>query len=87
MNDDGSPGVDADTKFGIKVGGLRGVGIGTLIFGIVIALVGLGLLIWGIRTPSRPAQPATQTARTDATHGRSTGAPSDRDPAAQVCDR
>ena len=59
MNDDGSPGVDAEAQFGVKVGGLRGLGIGTLIFGMVIALVGLGLLIWGIRTRGRPAQPAT----------------------------
>ncbi len=61
MNEDGSPGVDAQAQFGIKVGGLRGLGIGALIVGILIALVGLTLLIWGIRTRGRPAQPAPAT--------------------------
>jgi hypothetical protein len=61
MNVDGSPGVDSQAQFGIKVEGLRGIGIGAMIFGILLALVGVVLLIWGIRTPGRPAQPAPAT--------------------------
>jgi hypothetical protein len=62
MNDDGSAGVDSQVQFGIKIGGLRGIGIGAIIFGIILAIAGLVLLIWGIRTPGRPAQPAVATA-------------------------
>jgi hypothetical protein len=60
MNTDGSPGTSAQAEFGVKVEGLRGIGIGTIIGGGLIFLVGLGLLLWGIFTKRRP-QPATVT--------------------------
>jgi hypothetical protein len=55
MNADGSPGAAANTQIGVKVSGLRGIGVGVLIGGAVAALAGLGLLLWGIKTPARPA--------------------------------
>lgn len=55
MNVDGSPGTAANTQIGIKVSGLRGIGVGVLIGGAVAALAGLGLLLWGIKTPAQPA--------------------------------
>jgi hypothetical protein len=55
MNLDGSPGVQADAQFGITVNGLFGIGIGALLFGAVLAVAGLALLIWGIRTRAAPA--------------------------------
>ncbi len=61
MNDDGSPEVDAQVQFGIEVNGLREVGIGALIVSILVALAGLALLIWGIRTRGGPARPAPAT--------------------------
>jgi hypothetical protein len=54
MNADGSPGTSAETRFGVQVEGLRGLGIGILVAGSLVALAGLGLLLWGILTPSRP---------------------------------
>jgi hypothetical protein len=55
MNADGSPGAAADTQIGVKVGGLRGIGVGVLIGGTLAALAGLGLVLWGVRTPGRTA--------------------------------
>jgi hypothetical protein len=61
MNADGSPGAAANTQVGIKVNGLRGLGVGVLLGGAVAALAGVGLLLWGIKTPARPAaQPPPQ---------------------------
>lgn len=53
MNADGSPGAAANTQIGVKVSGLRGLGIGVLLGGALAALAGLGLLIWGLVTPAR----------------------------------
>jgi hypothetical protein len=64
MNADGSPGTAADTQIGLKVNGLRGIGVGVLAGGAVAALAGLGLLLWGIATPGRPAAPTPPTAPT-----------------------
>jgi hypothetical protein len=61
MNADGSPGPSAEARFGVQVEGLRGIGIGVIVAGILASLAGLGLLLWGILTPSRPrvGPPAT----------------------------
>jgi hypothetical protein len=64
MNADGSPGAAADTQVGLKINGLRGLGVGVLAGGAVAALAGLGLLLWGIATPGRPAAPTPPTAPT-----------------------
>jgi len=58
MNLDGSPGVGAETQFGLTVDGLFGIGLGILIAGAIAALVGLALLIWGLITRTGPRQPA-----------------------------
>src|ERR1043166_4377483 len=55
MNVDGSPGVVADVRVGIKVPALFGVGLGAAIGGTLVALLGLGLLIWGIAAKRKPA--------------------------------
>ncbi len=57
MNADGSPGFQAETRLGIDAPILGKLGIGGLIFGVIVALGGLAILIWGIRT--RRAVPAT----------------------------
>ena len=57
MNADGSPGTAADTELGVQINGLRPLGVGLLIGGGVFVVVGLGLLLWGIRLPGRPLTP------------------------------
>jgi hypothetical protein len=59
MNEDASPVVRLDVRIGEQAPVIGGVGIGFLIGGIVVALVGLALLIWGIRTRRRPPNVAT----------------------------
>jgi hypothetical protein len=54
MNADGTPGPSAEARFGVQVEGLRGLGIGIIVAGALATLLGLGLLLWGILTPSRP---------------------------------
>jgi hypothetical protein len=58
MNADGSPGAAADAQIGVQVSGLHGLGIGVMIAGAVATLAGLGLVLWGIATPSHRPQPA-----------------------------
>jgi len=53
MNADASQGLNLQARIGIKAPVLGGVGIGLLIGGIVVALGGIALLIWGIRTRRR----------------------------------
>jgi hypothetical protein len=69
MNADASPDVAIDGRFGLTVPHLFAIGIGILIAGIVVALIGLLLLVLGIRTSvgppsedpaSRPTAPATR---------------------------
>ena len=65
MNADGSPGVRAQAQFAITINGLFGLGLGWLIATALVAIVGLVLLILGIRTRTRPhpdglAGPPTQ---------------------------
>jgi hypothetical protein len=52
MNADGTPGVAADAQFGLKIGGVFGLGIGFVVVGIIIFAAGLVLIILGIRTKS-----------------------------------
>jgi hypothetical protein len=54
MNADASQGVDVRTSLGIRLPFLRGVGIGLLVGGGVILLLGIALLVWGIRTKTAP---------------------------------
>lgn len=56
MNADASPGVELNSRFRLRVPALFGVGLGTLIAGVVLGLIGLVLLIWGIRTRRRVDQ-------------------------------
>ena len=48
MNADASPGVSLDARVGLKIKGLFGIALGATIFGCLLALLGLGLMIWGI---------------------------------------
>jgi len=57
MNADGSVRTQADVRIGVKAPVLGKLAIGGLIFGIIVALVGLALLIWGIRTRRKLAPP------------------------------
>jgi hypothetical protein len=50
MNADASPGVNAAGSVELKVPGLFAIGIGILSAGVVLGLVGLALLIIGVRT-------------------------------------
>lgn len=60
MNADGSAGTSAEVQLGIEIEGLGAIGIGAIIVGVVSFLIGLALLIWGIRTKA-PPRPATAT--------------------------
>jgi hypothetical protein len=57
MNVDGSAGTSAELQLGVEIEGLRGLGVGAIVAGVLSFLIGLALLIWGIRTkvPPRPA--------------------------------
>jgi len=57
MNVDGSPGMALQTQFGFKIAGVGGIGIGVLIFGLLLAAVGIVLIVLGIRTRATPATP------------------------------
>lgn len=54
MNADGSAGVRADADLGVKVGILRGLGIGTLIGGVVLLGAGVTMIVFGARGRRRP---------------------------------
>ncbi|HEU4658265.1 MAG TPA: hypothetical protein VFR97_12105, partial [Capillimicrobium sp.] len=57
MNADGSPGVAADVRVGVRIGWLLWAGLGILALGLVLG-AGAGLLIWvGVRDPDRRARP------------------------------
>jgi hypothetical protein len=53
MNADASPGVALDARVGLKIKNLFGIGLGAAIAGGLLALLGLGLLIWGIAAKRR----------------------------------
>jgi hypothetical protein len=48
MNADASPNVALRARVGLKIKNLFGIGLGAALAGGLIALLGLGLLIWGI---------------------------------------
>ncbi len=54
MNVDGSAGTSAELQLGVQIEGLRGIGVGAIVVGVLSFLIGLGLLIWGIRTRTAP---------------------------------
>jgi hypothetical protein len=58
MNADASAGVDVRASFGIRVPFLRGLGVGLTIGGVLAVLVGILLLVLGVRTKVPPRQPA-----------------------------
>ena len=57
MNADASTPVEVRASFGIRVPVLRGLGIGLIVGGVIGALVGIGLLVLGVRTKVPPRQP------------------------------
>ncbi len=57
MNADASPEVDVRVSFGVKVPVLRRLGIGLLIGGVLAILVGVALLVLGVRVKLPPKQP------------------------------
>ena len=59
MNADGSRGVDADARLGIKVDWLLPALIGLLVAGVILLAGGATLVIVGGRGLARPAQPVT----------------------------
>jgi hypothetical protein len=58
MNENGSPGLNTQTQFGIKVSGVGGIGVGALIFGVLVTAAGIVLIVLGIRSRPTPAAPA-----------------------------
>jgi hypothetical protein len=54
MNADASPGVDANGRVGLTVDHLFGIGIGILIGGVLVTLIGIWLIILGVRTRLTP---------------------------------
>jgi hypothetical protein len=58
MNADASPAVDVRASFGVRVPLLRRLGLGLLIGGVLSVLVGLVLLVLGVRVKVPPRQPA-----------------------------
>ena len=60
MNADGAAGVDVRGRWGIEIPWIFPLGIGLLIGGFVVLVVGVLLLVFGIRARTRPvATPAT----------------------------
>ena len=59
MNADASPGVEVRASFGVRAPWVRRLGIVLAIVGVALVLLGLLLLVWGIRTRVPPRQPAT----------------------------
>jgi hypothetical protein len=58
MNADGSPQVAVNARASLTVPHLFAIGLGTLIVGIVIALLGLFMIVWGARQPQRASWPS-----------------------------
>jgi hypothetical protein len=57
MNADTNPGVNVNGQFALKVPNLFAVGLGVLLAGIVGVVIGIALLVIGIRIPSRRRPP------------------------------
>lgn len=75
MNADASTGVNASGSVGLNVPNLFAIGIGTLIGGVVIALIGLALLIIGVRMRPNPPPAMPMAAAYPATPGYPSVAP------------
>jgi hypothetical protein len=58
MNADGSPGIDADARVGIKIDWLLPVSIGAIIVGFLLLVGGTLLAVFATRTPRRQPLPA-----------------------------
>lgn len=56
MNADGSPGVAVTTSAGAKIGVLLAVGIGLIIFGVLVGGLAAALLIWATSRPRDEAE-------------------------------
>ena len=63
MNADGSAGVDADISAGAKIPFLDALGWTALGSGAFVLLIGIALLVMGIRRPSNPTGSARSRAR------------------------
>jgi hypothetical protein len=57
MNADASAGVHGDARLGLRIPGLFGTALGATIGGSILALLGIGLLIWGIAARRRGVMP------------------------------
>jgi len=55
MNADGSRGVSSGVSVGAKLGFLRGLGIGLLLAGLILAAAGVFAIVMGMRRPRPPA--------------------------------
>jgi hypothetical protein len=78
MNQDGSAGVQTDVRIGVKAPIIGKFGLGGVILGALVALAGLALLIWGIRTKRRqPPMVAYPGGPTYPTSPYGTGSPYD----------
>jgi hypothetical protein len=56
MNADGTRGVDAGVRIGASLPVLTPLGWGLIGGGMLLALIAAGLVVVGVRSPSRPAQ-------------------------------
>ena len=57
MNADGSQGVDAEIRVGLQVPLLRGIGIGLLVGAALFLVLGLLLLVWGVKAKGKDPEP------------------------------
>jgi hypothetical protein len=62
MNPDGSEGVDVEARWGVEIPWIFPVGIGLLVAGGVALIVGIVLLVFGIRVRTRPSSPSPMPA-------------------------
>jgi hypothetical protein len=64
MNADGSPGVDVEAKFGLKIPYAMQIAIGLMIVGVIVVLAGVLIILVAARSSPKPPppQPATTPA-------------------------
>ena len=62
MNADASPGVDVDGSFTVVLPAAAGVGTIALVTGLAFGVIGIALLVVGLRQPGRPT-PAVRSPR------------------------
>jgi hypothetical protein len=58
MNADASPGVDVELSVGAKVGFIFWVGLGLLIFGVILLAGGATMIFFGLRRPATTPSPS-----------------------------